>query len=57
MLCIAFIEVVGGYRLAGNFREAEIFAIKRQLAKICSRENFFLQKFLADGLRTPSTVC
>ena len=48
------------YRIAGNFREAEIFAIfaiKRQLAKICSRENFFLQKFLADELRTvtPST--
>ena len=48
------------YRIAGNFREAEIFAIfaiKRQLAKICSRENFFLQKFLADELRTLSTVC
>ena len=48
------------YRIAGNFREAEIFAIfaiKRQLAKICSRENFFRQKILADELRTPSTVC
>ena len=48
------------YRIAGNFREAEIFAIfviKRQLTKICSRENFFLQKFFADKLRTPSTVC
>ena len=48
------------YRIAGNFREVEIFAIfaiKRQLPKICSRENFFLQKFLADELRTLSTVC
>ena len=48
------------YCIAGNFREAAIFtifAIKRQLAKICSRKNFFLQKFLADELRTvvPST--
>ena len=57
--CNAYITHAG-YRIAGNFREAEIFAIfaiKRQLAKICSRENFFLQKFLADELRTPSTVC
>ena len=33
------------YRIVGNCREAEIFAIftiKCQLAKICSRENFFL---------------
>ena len=51
---------VGVYRTAGNFRETEIFAIfaiKRQLAKICSREKFFHEKFLADELRTPSTVC
>ena len=38
-----------------NFRA--IFAIKHQLAKISSRENFFLQKFLADDkLRKPSTM-
>ena len=44
----------------GNFREAEIFtifAIKSQLVKICSRKNFFLQKFLADELRKSTTVC
>ena len=49
---------VHNYRIAGNFREAEMFAIfviKRQLAKICSRENFFLQKFIVDEMRTPST--
>ena len=36
------------YRIAGNFREAEnfaIFAIKRHLAKICSRENLFSRNF------------
>ena len=49
--------VVGSYRIAGNFHEAEIFTIKPQLAKICSCENFFLQKFLADKLRMPNTVC
>ena len=36
---------VNTYRVVGNFREAEIFTIifviKRQLAKICSCENFF----------------
>ena len=52
--------LITAYRIAGNFREPEIFtifAIKRQLAKICYRENFFFQKFLADELRTvtPST--
>ena len=48
------------YRIAGNFREAEIFAIfaiKCQLTKICSRENFFLQIYFVDELRTLSTVC
>ena len=37
------------YRKVGNFCEAELFAsfvIKHQLAKICSCEKFFLQKFL-----------
>ena len=40
------------YRIAGNFHEAEIFvifAIKHQLAKICSRKKIFLQNFLADN--------
>ena len=43
------------YRMVGNFHEAEIFAIftvKHQLAKICSRENFFLQNVLADKSST-----
>ena len=43
------------YRIAENFREAEIFAIfmiKHQLAKICSHENFFLLNVLADELST-----
>ena len=45
----------GTYRIAGNFCEAEIFAIfaiKHQLAKFCSRENLLLQKFLADESST-----
>ena len=36
------------YRIAGNFREAEIFAIfaiECQLTKICSHENFFSKDF------------
>ena len=43
------------YRIVGNFCEAEIFAIfaiKHQLAKICSSANFFLHKFLADKSST-----
>ena len=54
------LHVQYSYCIAGNFREAEIFAIfaiKGQLAKICSRENLFLQKFFADEPRTPSRVC
>ena len=48
-------EWMSYYRIVGNFREAQVFAIftiRYQLAKICSHKKFFLLNVLADESST-----